>query len=414
MATALRYSKVSRRIWGDERFQRLTPAPPNGQTLWLRLLTGPELTVIPGLFAIGEAALSEALGWPLEGFRKAFAEVSREGMVKADWKARLVWVPKALSHNRPESPNVVRSWGSVFAELPDSPLKTEAYQALKAFVEGMGEGFGKAFRQAFPEAFAKPSPNQEQEQEQEQEQDPEMSIPGLSAKSGVAHQEPLLLTIEAPPAVDVVTTVFAAYTDERAKWLKGAAPKLTAERRKLIRDRATDFPIERLVDAVRGVWRSEYHRTGGFTSLELALRNAEKIERFAAIGAGDVPAARRPLPPGGSYGDYGERFTARGNFLLEDQDLVDAGRAREASAAGSPLPAPRVAPAASSTPRAASGASPRPRALGGPLHAVSRVVSSETHPLAFPEPEGALPDDELAELEALADQRFESTGTEDE
>ena len=164
-----RYSKVFRRMWNDAKFRRLSGPQANAQTLWLRLLTGPELTNIPGVFVGGEAALAEALGWDLEGFRKAFAEVFREGLVKADWKARLVWVPKAIHYNRPESPNVIRSWRTQWDELPECELKAEAYRHLKAFVEGLTEPFGRAFAEALPD----PSPNQEQEQEQEQEQIPE-------------------------------------------------------------------------------------------------------------------------------------------------------------------------------------------------------------------------------------------------
>ena len=164
MATS-RYSKVSRRVWGDLKFTELSAPQPNAQTLWFRLLTGPELTNIPGLFPARESGMAEALGWPLEAFRKAFREVSEKGMSKADWKHGLVWVPKAMEHNRPESPNVVIGWATLWVELPECSLKDQAFQALKAFTESLGEAYAKAFRKAFGEV----SPNQEQEQEPEQE-----------------------------------------------------------------------------------------------------------------------------------------------------------------------------------------------------------------------------------------------------
>lgn len=174
----LRYSAVSRRMWVDEKFRRLSAPPPNGQTLWFYLLTGPELGCIPGLYAAGEMALAEALGWPLEGFREAFGEVFREGLVKADWKARVVWVPNAIRHNPPASPNVVRSWRSAFDELPDSKLKAEALCGLKTFVEGMGEGF----RKGFAEAFGQVSPNQDQDQDQDQEREISDSAPPVGSQ----------------------------------------------------------------------------------------------------------------------------------------------------------------------------------------------------------------------------------------
>jgi hypothetical protein len=131
--------------------------------------------------------MAERLGWPLEGFREAFREVSGQAfqrgcvkpLVRADWKAHLVWVPKAIKYNMPQSPNVIRSWAGAWDELPECPLKVEAHQTLEGYLEGYSKAFGKAFADACrsPSGKAsaklseKPSSNQEQEQEQEQEQD---------------------------------------------------------------------------------------------------------------------------------------------------------------------------------------------------------------------------------------------------
>lgn len=133
--------------------------------------TGPQTTRIPGLFSSGEAGFAETIGWPIEGFRKVFREVFAQGMVKVDWKARLVWVPKAIHYNRPENPNVVKGWRDTWDEMPECDLKLEAWQELKAFIEGLGEGFVKAFEQACQKPSLKPLPNQEQEQEQEQDKE---------------------------------------------------------------------------------------------------------------------------------------------------------------------------------------------------------------------------------------------------
>ncbi len=160
-----RFRKIDVRVHRDEKYRALSAPAPSGRHLWLHLLTSPSTTNIPGLFSIGEAALSEEIGWSVKGFREAFAEVFGQGMAKADWTARLVWVPNAIRYNKPESPNVVRGWRIAWDELPECALKVEAFHQLKAFTEGLGEGFAKAFQ----EACAKPSPNQEQEQEQEQE-----------------------------------------------------------------------------------------------------------------------------------------------------------------------------------------------------------------------------------------------------
>ena len=172
-----RYRKVEVRTWGDEKFRALTPIPPCGQGLWLYLITGPHTGPIPGLFRAGRAGMAEDLNWELEAFDEAFGEAFAQGMVEADFKARVVWVPNAIKHNRPESPNVVRSWSSEFDLIPECDLKRKAYESLKASIHALGEAFAKAFDESFAKPSGKPSvkampktmPNQEQEQEQEQE-----------------------------------------------------------------------------------------------------------------------------------------------------------------------------------------------------------------------------------------------------
>jgi hypothetical protein len=164
-----RYRRISTRMWGDEKFRRLSKPKPNGQSLWQFLLTGPQTKTIPGLFSMGPAGLAELLDWPLGGFRKAWGELEQLGMVRADWTSRLVWIPNAIRHNPPESPNVIRGWRATLADMPECSLKAEAIAELRSECQAFGEGFAKAFDEALAAPRRKPSPNQEQEQEQEQE-----------------------------------------------------------------------------------------------------------------------------------------------------------------------------------------------------------------------------------------------------
>jgi len=113
--------------------------------------------------------MAEELDWEIEAFDEAFLEVFREGMAEADFKARVVWLPNALKHNRPESPNVVRSWGAEWDLIPECELKWKCYYRLKSDIYNIcGEAFGKAFEEALAKPCPKAMPNQEQEQEQEQ------------------------------------------------------------------------------------------------------------------------------------------------------------------------------------------------------------------------------------------------------
>jgi hypothetical protein len=149
------YRKVMIRIWRSGSFQKLSPLQPSGQALFLYLLTCPESTAIPGTIVAGRAGIAESLGWSLKAFDKAFNEARREGMVKEDWGARLIWLPNAASINPPGNPNILKHWGKHYNMLPDCALKRLIYEELKAFSKGLGKAFEEAFTKAFAKDFAK-------------------------------------------------------------------------------------------------------------------------------------------------------------------------------------------------------------------------------------------------------------------
>lgn len=195
-----RYRKIEVRTWSDEKFRNLSPMQPSAQGLWFFLLTGPHTGPVPGLFRAGRASLAEELDWELEAFDEAFREVLAQGMAKADFKARLIWLPNALKHNRPESPNVVKSWRGELDLLPECDLKREALVAIRAYLAELGEayvaalsadakGSGDPSAKGSPKPSGKPSrkamANQEQEQEQEQEEE-KASLRSASSPSELA------------------------------------------------------------------------------------------------------------------------------------------------------------------------------------------------------------------------------------
>lgn len=170
----IRYRPVSIKMWGDDRFRTLSKPNPNGQTLWIYLLTGPHTSPLPGAFVAGEASLAEALNWPLQAFRKAFTEILGCGLGKFDRSTRLVFLPKAVIHNPPQSVNVVKGWRKAFNELPDCYLKEEVFsttlanlKSLEGLSEAYFEAFGQAFRYANGKAIVYPEPEPEPEPEQE-------------------------------------------------------------------------------------------------------------------------------------------------------------------------------------------------------------------------------------------------------
>lgn len=140
-----RYSKITRRMWNDEKFLELSAAKPNAQTLWMRLLSGPELGIVPGLFAVREGGLADALGWPVAAFRKCWKEIADQEMAEADWRAGLVFVPNGIVHNEPNSTNAILGWRLALKELPECSLKRRGLAALREYCGAKGEAWLKAF-----------------------------------------------------------------------------------------------------------------------------------------------------------------------------------------------------------------------------------------------------------------------------
>lgn len=159
------YAKVSIEMWGDEKFSQLGALKPSGQALWIYLLTGRFRTSIPGLnLNVGIGALSDRLGWKARDVESCWAEIADKAMAEADWRHGVIWLPKGIEHNEPESPNVIKGWGKLV--LPECALVTSALESLQLYLSThLSEAYSKAFR----ETFSQVSPNQEQEQEQEED-----------------------------------------------------------------------------------------------------------------------------------------------------------------------------------------------------------------------------------------------------
>lgn len=183
------YAKISLDIWGDEKFCRLTPLPPSGQSLWLYLLVGRFRTSIPGLnLNAGIGALSDRLGWRRTAVDKHWQEIEALGMATADWIHGVIWLPQGIAHNPPQNPNVIRGWGK--HPLPECDLVRDALAHLdtyihahlsaahsttfrevfaKPFWEPFGESFDESFREPFEESGRHGSEKQDQDQEQDQD-----------------------------------------------------------------------------------------------------------------------------------------------------------------------------------------------------------------------------------------------------
>ncbi len=145
----IRYRKISVQIWNDERVERLSDDAKLG---FIFVLTHPLMTGI-GAARLSIPGLSAERGWDSKKGEKAFGEAFREGLLEYDEKRCLLWAPNFLKHNKPESPNVVKSWQWIPVTLPDCPLKYKIFQSVKAFTEGLSEDFAKALPEVFREGY---------------------------------------------------------------------------------------------------------------------------------------------------------------------------------------------------------------------------------------------------------------------
>ena len=148
-----KYRKVDPRIWNDEKFMDLSD---DGKLAFLFVMTHPHMTQL-GAMRASIPGLAAELEWSSPKLSKALSKAFAKGMIKGDAKASFLWLPNFLKYNRPESPNVVKSWQSCFDLLPECSLKALLHQYVKDFLEGFEEGF----RKAFGEGWRKTMPNQE-------------------------------------------------------------------------------------------------------------------------------------------------------------------------------------------------------------------------------------------------------------
>lgn len=141
-----RYRNIHCLVWNDDKFPFVSD---DCQLVWFHLKTTP-LTGPIGVYKASLAGLAEEKRWPLQRYRKAFAEGLGKGFWKYDERFHVILFPKFFKHNKPENPNVLKGWIKYYDEVPDCELKNESIQSLKVFAEGWGEPFIKALANLTP------------------------------------------------------------------------------------------------------------------------------------------------------------------------------------------------------------------------------------------------------------------------
>lgn len=199
------YRKMWVSDWGTEAFRGLSDS---AKLLLLRLVTGPECNAIPGVVVANKGQLADAFGWSPRRISNAFGELDRAGLAIADWKAGVIVLSDLLNREKPRTPNVIKSWGRHYGQVPACKLKEDVGRLLSEMIAGMSAGFREAMLGSFPGAvtetlserdFPKGTfPIQEQEQNQEQKQEQEQTASPISPSTNLEVGDDLIPACQRP------------------------------------------------------------------------------------------------------------------------------------------------------------------------------------------------------------------------
>jgi hypothetical protein len=243
------YRKVEPAMWHADSFRRLSAPPPNAQTLWTYLLTGPRTIAIPGVIVARPAVMADDLRWSRRGFDRAMAEIVAAGMAEIDQEVGLIVLANALIHDgqprntaRPNGGNAIKSWCQSLLSVPACALRDVLAARLATFASLCGEEIAKAFAESMGRPCTRPSVDHPttipdgvgtQDQEQKQDQDQEQKKEGARPPAA-----PTLSLLPAePPAAkpDPIADLWAEQERLRAEVIPTSRPlKFAADRRRKI------------------------------------------------------------------------------------------------------------------------------------------------------------------------------------
>jgi hypothetical protein len=165
--------------------------------------------------------------------------------------------------------------------------RDEAAKVLEGLIRvGFAEGKlnGRNFSLVLP-AYKRWNDRQRKQEQREREREMAESHEAVTSGHDLSHdvtKTRLDKKRETPSRLEI-HAVFNAWVTATGRNL--SRTKLTKARSDLIARRLKEYPVEDLIDACHGIGASDFHRGDNdrgkrYDTLELALRNAEKIEGF--------------------------------------------------------------------------------------------------------------------------------------
>jgi hypothetical protein len=140
--------RVDSRFWDDPKVKGLTDGH---KLLFLYLMTHPAMTSV-GAMRETIPGIAAEMRWTEKEVGAGVDVLRGLGLVDFDPSAPLIVLPQFHTWNPPESPNVVRSWGSVIETVPQSDILAVHLAAVGKVIAGMGSHFKSALpKHYFPE-----------------------------------------------------------------------------------------------------------------------------------------------------------------------------------------------------------------------------------------------------------------------
>lgn len=255
------YRRVPVAMWHRD----LAGLSVRGIVLTMRLRTGPETTAMPGVVLAGRAGLAEALGWPAHQLTAAASELEGRALIRADWTARVIWIPSAVADIPPANPSIVVGWRTVWGQVPRCALREEIAAELRRSLTARGRAYIRAWESIDRTPSEAPSgtrcPPRSRPASRTQDLDLDLDR-DRDGEGDRAEAPPPPATPEPDPDADAVLATFSrAYREARGVPYPGgrfdrqrlAEHPLAAEHRELLPDLAAVYLADR---------RPEYDRRG--------------------------------------------------------------------------------------------------------------------------------------------------------
>jgi len=106
-----------------------------------------------GAMRMSSVGMAAELDWTFKKFNKTLSDLLKSGLIEYDSKSFFISAPNFMKYNKPQSPNVIKTWPQAFDLLPDCELKNKLGVRLERFLGDSPKGFLLAFNRCFPNGF---------------------------------------------------------------------------------------------------------------------------------------------------------------------------------------------------------------------------------------------------------------------